>query len=230
MNRWPKYQALVVLQIAMSILFLSGCILVSDPTPIPATNTPTAADIIIPATATTQNEATDVPATAVPTETVLTETATPVETATSMPTFTNTPLPSQTATQLPSATPFPYGLQIGTPAYINNFRYPAAGCNWIGVAGQVFNTHGDAQTNLVVLVTGVYNAQAVNAVGVTGTVAGDTYGPGGYEIQIGNEPIASEDQLSIQVFDLAGFALTEAFSFDTSAACDENLIIINFSP
>jgi hypothetical protein len=97
------------------------------------------------------------------------------------------------------------------------------------VAGQVFGESGDPVINLVVLVSGTYNGKTINAVGVTGTVTGDIYGPGGYEIQIGDIALATAGKLTIQVFNLDGLPLSRAFPFDTSSACNENLVIINFT-
>ena len=101
--------------------------------------------------------------------------------------------------------------------------------DWIGVAGQVFGTDGEPKTNLVVVVRGWFGGVKNEVVAVTGTVAGDIYGPGGYEAVIGDAPQATQKQLSIQVFDLDGHPLTAITRFDTYDACDKNLIIINFS-
>jgi len=226
---------------AFSVLFLgvvtaSGCILVEEPTPQPPTTTPTAEDVIIPYTATPENTAIVETASAIPTDTP--EEATPVPSATPLPTrtptltptLTSTQTPTHTPTHTPSPTPFLYRLQSGSPAYIKNFAYPDAGCNWIGVAGQVFGEEGDPLTNLVVLVSGTYNGKAFEGIGVTGTVAGDIYGPGGYEVKIGSTLLNTQGQLSAQVFDLDGNPLTGAVTFNTVYDCDKNLIILNFAP
>jgi hypothetical protein len=57
------------------------------------------------------------------------------------PTHTNTGTPAPTVTQ----TPFPLILQSGSPAYIQNFAHMDAGCNWLGIAGQVFDVDGKNQ-------------------------------------------------------------------------------------
>jgi hypothetical protein len=217
--------------LAMAALVVNGCILIEEPTAQPATATATPEDIIIPDTATPQTTAIIETATALPSDTPAADT--PVPSATPLPsaTATNTATATQTATLIrtPTPTPLPYSLQPGSPAYISNFAHPQAGCNWIGVAGQVFGPQGVPQTNLVVVVEGLYGGKVINAVGVTGTVAGDIYGPGGYEVAFSNTLLATQGMLSAQVFDLSGNPLTEAITFDTYSSCAKNLIIINFS-
>jgi len=221
----------VSLILVLMALLMGGCILIEEPTPQPATTTPTPSDIIIPNTATPQGTVVIDTATILPTNTSVADT--PVPSATPLPTQTATRVPTATqtptATNTPSPTPFPYRLQPGSPAYINNYAHPQAGCNWIGVAGQVFGQQGVPQPNLVVVVKGFYDGKGIDAVGVTGTVAGDIYGPGGYEVPFSNKLLATQGKLTVQVFDISGNPLTEAVAFDTYTSCSKNLIIINFS-
>ena len=223
---------------ALAAGLLSGCILAYEPTPLPLTATVRVT--VVP------NTATVLPTIIVPSKTALatltpiaspTNTSIPTKTATSAPSPTNTSVPTKTATSKPSPTAtftltptaLPYSLQPGTPAYIKNFAYPAKGCNWIGAAGQVFGADGKPQLNLVVVVKGVYGGKPIEMIGVSGTIAGDIYGPGGFEVQIGSTPLPTKGQLSIQVFDLEGNPLTDAVVFDTYSDCGRNLIIVNFS-
>ena len=218
-----------VLTTAIHVLLLlsfSGCVLVTEPIAL-FTDTPMPDDFIIPNTATSEKTADT--ATTIPSETAVVETSTPIGTNTPQPTKTFTPLPTKTFTAVPTRTPYPYALQAGSPVYIENFAYPEAGCDWIGVAGQVFGKGGQPQANLVIVVKGWYGGVKNEIVAVTGTVAGDIYGPGGYEAVVGGAPKATQKTLSIQVFDLDGNALTKITQFDTYDACDKNLIIINFS-
>lgn len=208
---------------------LTGCILIPNPTPQPATSTPTPADSIIPPTATVLGTVMNETATALPTEPTAANTQAASPTSTYLPTRTNVPAPTPTWTSTPSPTPFPYALQPGTPAYVANFAYPQKGCDWIGAAGQIFGADGKPQINLIVVVSGIYGGQTIDALGITGTGAGAAYGPGGYEVQIANQPRATTGQLTIQVFDLDNRPLTEAVAFNTYQACDKNLIIINFA-
>ena len=201
-------------------LLLSGCYLILEPTPtssVPATDT---------ATPVTPVKETDTPVRTATSE----NTATAAETLTPSftPTKTLTATPAKTATPVDTATPMPYTLQVEAPVYIKNFVHIDAGCDWLGVAGQVFDANGDPVLNLVLVAAGTLNGKAINLTAVTGIPEADVYGPGGYEIQLAGEALASSQDLNIQVFDLQGNALSEAYVFDTYADCTRNLAIINF--
>lgn len=119
-----------------------------------------------------------------------------------------------------------YKVQDGTPIFIQNFAHASAGCQWMSVAGQVFDSTSNPAKNLVVNISGTLNGQTIDLLGVTGNA--EQYGAGGYDIQLGTTPIASTGTLSIQLFDLSGKPLSEKMSFDTSADCSQNVVLINF--
>ena len=127
------------------------------------------------------------------------------------PTLTNTGTPAPTVTQ----TPFPLILQSGSPAYIQNFAHMDAGCNWLGIAGQVFDADGKTIKNLVVNVKGNLGQTIIDEIGLTGVPEADIYGPGGYEIKIADKAVDSENTLKIQVFDIHGNNLTNAIAIKT---------------
>jgi len=171
----------------------------------------------------------DVPtATLEPTlEVIPTETAT----ATLEPTATlPPPTPTQTAVPQPTATAtaVPFQVQRMTPIFMTNFVHADAACNWQGVAGQVFDANDTPIPNYIVKITGLYNSQPVNLMGITGMIAGLPYGPGSYEIVLGATPLDSVDSLSVQLFDNAGNPVTDPLAFSTSKDCNKNLVIINF--
>ncbi|MCC6148054.1 MAG: hypothetical protein IT308_10860 [Anaerolineaceae bacterium] len=165
----------------------------------------------------------------------VTPTMTRTATFTATTTFTNTPTQTTTPTQTPlptlTRTPtlviLPYSIQPSTPAYLQNFSHPEAGCNWMGVAGQVFNRAGGPILNMVVVVEGIINNAPVEGIGLTGL--NNAYGPGGYEIQLGSGVAGSLNSVSITLYDLAGVPMTNPFSFSTFADCSRNLIVINFN-
>ncbi len=136
------------------------------------------------------------------------------------------------STPEPEATPVPfeavYGVQTGSPAYTDNFAHLSAGCAWQGIAGQVFNANNEPVMNLIVKVSGKWNGKEIASVGVTGMVAGLPYGPGSYEIVLGDKAVNSKDTLYLQVFDEAQKPLTELISISTQADCQKNLMIFNF--
>jgi len=152
-------------------------------------------------------------------------------TATEAPTLTTTFIPSQTPTKVPSVTPtaLPYTVQAGTPVYTTNFGYSDAGCNWLGVGGQVFDENGSPVINLVIWVRGSIENTPFEAIVLSGTAEGDKYGPGGYEAIIHNAVLETSGIFSIQILDLNGNILTDQVFFDTYAQCDQNLILINFT-
>jgi hypothetical protein len=177
--------------------------------------------------ATPTTAATTVAATNVPTEA---NTNTPTATTASS-TFTPTAIPptvTPSFTPTPTTTPLTFALQSGSPSYVTNFVHTGKGCNWSGVAGQVFDNDGNPLSNYVIKVTGKYKGVAVSLVAMTGMVSGTPYGPGSYEVVLGSSAVDSTGLLFIQLFDPNGKALTEKISFNTYADCKKNLAIINF--
>lgn len=147
-------------------------------------------------------------------------------------TFTPTSIPptaTPSFTPTPTQSPLRFSLQSGSPTYLKNFAHSSKGCKWAGVAGQVFDSNGTPLTNYIIKITGKYNGVTIKKVAVTGMVNGDPYGPGSYEIVLGSSAVKSTGKLFIQLFSPDGVALTQKISFNTSANCSKNLIIINFS-
>lgn len=147
-------------------------------------------------------------------------------TAQHTPTPTLTPVeitltPEPTSTQTPS----PYKLQVENPFYLENFNHPVKGCQWLGVAGQVFDHFGQPQLGLTVR-AGRVTGETEFLETTTGLAV--AYGPGGYEITLGDSPIDSSQTYWIQIFDENQMALTEKYYFDTYVDCMRNLIVLNF--
>lgn len=145
---------------------------------------------------------------------------------------TQEPTPAAEASAEPEATPIPfdaeYVVQPGSPVYLDNFAHPSEGCDWQGVAGQVFGANGEPVNNLIVKVSGEWDDKEVAIIGVTGMVAGLPYGPGSFEIVLGNKAVKSSAPLLLQIYDQAQKPLTEPFPISTKADCKKNLLIINF--
>ncbi len=120
-----------------------------------------------------------------------------------------------------------YVVQPGTPAQVTNFLAPEAGCSYLGITGQVFDLSGKPVTGLIIEVTGELDGNDVLQIVLSGSAT--KLGPGGYEIKLADRAIASQQTLSIQVFDLAGLALSDQIFFDTSGECDANQILLNFT-
>ena len=218
----------VLFAVIIASFLLSGCYLLPESAATPTGTT----DIgtIEAATAISTSAATSTPAISAVTVTPL---IAPTRTQTLIPTKTSTPtktaLPTKTSTPTLTSTPLPYILQEEAPTYARNFVHSDAGCNWLGLAGQVFGSDGTPQLNLVVVVKGKLGSATLDLAGVTGIPEADAYGPGGYEIQLADKATASNGSLSAQVFDLNGNPLSAAYPFDTYADCEKNLIVINFT-
>lgn len=247
MIRKILWMFILLIMTACTILYTDGGdIFFDDPTPTPAicencTLEPTSIATEEP-TQDVEPSATMIPATVEPTSTIP-PTQTLPATSTAAPTFTSTAIPP-TATKTavpPTATstaipPTPtstaiaevYVVQPATPVFMENFVHTTEGCAWQGVAGQVFDAAGKPVTNLIIKVSGKWNGKDVSLVGITGMVSGLPYGPGSYEIILGNQALNTVDQLQIQVFKADQTPLTNPLSFSTSADCGKNLVMINF--
>lgn len=203
--------------------------------PQPVCPQPVCPTIVIPTCAILPAPTTETPGKTVTPSITLSPTRT--STITRTPTFTNTP--SKTATETatltvtitrtPTRTPTSSAAfipQANNPLYAQNFAHPELGCNWMGIAGQVFDRSGKPLVNVVLVVEGVLNGVAVNGVGLTG--ANSAYGPGGYEIQLASSLISSTGSLRITLYNLNGIALSDSILFNTYADCGKALVILNF--
>jgi hypothetical protein len=104
--------------------------------------------------------------------------------------------------------------------------HPDAACNWIGVGGEVFDLQGAPLVGITVQMGGVLAGTRINLLSLTGTAV--QYGPAGYEFALGENPVASEQSLWIQLLDQAGLPLSDKVFINTSDECQKNLILINF--
>ncbi len=157
----------------------------------------------------------------------------PIQQMTPTPSSTTiapTELPPNQFTLEPEQTSVPflpeYILQNGSPIFTINFAHPNEGCNWLSVAGQVFDSIGRAQTELVLFLGGTLEGKTIDTATLTGLAP--AYGPGGFEIKLSDHPVASSQSLYIQIFDMDGNQLSEKIYFDTKSSCEENIILINF--
>jgi hypothetical protein len=165
---------------------------------------------------------TNTPALTLPPTWTATATFTPAASKTAAPTETPTPTP-MTPTPEPEA---PFALQVGSPARIQNFVNDA-GCEWMGVFGQVFDLGNSPILNLTVHLAGeLEGLDPIDLYAITGSAS--DLGPGGYLFNVADQAIASEDSLWIQLEDGSGNALSDQIFLDTSESCSENLIMVNW--
>jgi hypothetical protein len=204
---------------AAGLCMLTACTL-TTPTP-NEVSTPSAILTVIPdQTAPTISTTAEPQATSTPSANTTLSLSTP-----GVSQVTQEPTPNKAIAGFPKPE-YPYGLQIGTPALLQNFLN-TDGCNYLGVGGQVLKLNGDAVSGLVVEITGTLSGNNILNLALTGNA--QNLGPGGYEIKIGNQPVDSNGTLKIQVFDLNGEPQTPLIPIETFADCNKNFVLVNFS-
>ncbi|MEA3349575.1 MAG: hypothetical protein U9Q82_03020 [Chloroflexota bacterium] len=119
-----------------------------------------------------------------------------------------------------------FEVQQGTPITMSNWAHPEAGCNWLGVAGQVFDIEGSPAASFIVEAAGRLEGNQIVGLALTGLDS--VYGPAGYEIQLADHVIASQDEVWIQLKDYAGEPLSWPILIDTFDDCEKNVIVLNF--
>lgn len=119
----------------------------------------------------------------------------------------------------------PFNLQSVEPLYTTNFVHPEAGCDWMGVAGQIFDEDQQPVDGMVIVVEGVTNNSMVELLGYSGLA--EAYGPGGYELVLSN--VNGPGIFWIQLFGEDGKPLSEIYSFQMDGTCEQNLAVINFT-
>ena len=160
----------------------------------------------------------------------------PEPTATNTPVVVDTPIPTQQATAEGGDTDtgenpgegMPVIPHEGSPQDISSGAWHA-GCDWLGVAGQVVDLEGASVVGLIIELGGNLDGKQIgNPTLLTSTGLATGYGPGGYEIKLADKPVESLQSLWIRVLDQAGLPLSDKIYFDTFTDCDKNLIILYF--
>jgi hypothetical protein len=96
----------------------------------------------------------------------------------------------------------------------------------MGLAGQIIDVDSQPIKDIVVEVGGTLDDMPIFGLAVTGESS--VYGPGGFEIKLGDEPIESDDTLWVVVYDLDGNKIISPVFFSTYSDCERNLIVLNF--
>ena len=162
---------------------------------------------------------------------VPTDTPPPRPTATFPPTPTFFSLnPTLAGTGEATSTPsMPFVVQGRVAQAIPNIAYPDLECNWMGVAGRVFDLRGSPVTGQQVQLGGVLpGVSNIGNFNITLTGLAPQYGPGYYEFKLADKPIASDGTLWLQLLDQAGLPMSDKVYFSTYDDCEKNLILINF--
>ncbi len=148
--------------------------------------------------------------------------ATPTRTPT--PTPTNTPTetpigPSPTATN--TLSPFPFTRSNDSPFYLRNYAN-AAGCNWLGIAGEVLDLAGNP------VPAGSYRVHIWESGIDNRVVAGSapSYGSSGWEQFVLDAPAVRTYNLQLE--SSAGTPVSQVYQVQTRASCEENLLYFLF--
>lgn len=147
---------------------------------------------------------------------------TPTKTPTPTPTDTGTPTPigpPPTASQ--TLAPFIFTKSDNSPYYLQNFANDA-GCQWLGVAGEVLdlNRNPVPANSYVVHVWG-NDVDVKLAVG-----SAPEYSPSGWAQTLFNSPIVRD--YNVQLETPNGTAVSQVYAIQTRASCNQNLLKIDF--
>jgi hypothetical protein len=156
------------------------------------------------------------------------------ETPTLFPTITLQPSPTSFSlippTETPTLTPTPRApFSASVNVLQSDTTIPhlqASGCNWQGVGGSVVDANNSDIIGMVIRIAGRYNGKTVSMTTVSG-VSPD-YGKSGFEFVLGTVPIASTDDLYLQLLDQAGLPLADNIYIDTFNDCEKNLVLVRF--
>jgi hypothetical protein len=108
-----------------------------------------------------------------------------------------------------------------SPIYLQNYANNA-GCNWLGIAGEVFDLQGDpvpvGEYQVHVWESGIDNRVMVGGAPV--------YGPSGYEQFLFDSPRVEDHKLQLETRD--GRPVSPIYEVQTRATCHENLLYFVF--
>ena len=146
-------------------------------------------------------------------------------TGTMTPTFAPTLTPTITQTQTREVLPFVlFGEQETMSSALIR---PQLDCDWLVIAGQVWDLQGDPVTDSVsVHLFGELNGYEIDQYRSPGTE--EAYGESGYEFALEGFVLDSAESLYIQLVDADNFPLSNPYLLQTYEDCQQNLILVNF--
>lgn len=136
--------------------------------------------------------------------------------------------PTSTLTPPPPEAGYPFEVRQGNPKAIPNIYHPELGCNWMGVGGQVIDMSNAPVIGLIIRLGGRAPGLTITEDMISLTGLALSYGRSGYEFTLANQPIATRNQLWLQLISQEGSPLSAQVFFDTYESCEQNLIIIDF--
>jgi len=208
-------------EIAPPTLAIAAALPTVTPTPTEGPLQPTWTPLAAPPTATSLPGNTRLPtSTPSPVPTLPSRTPTPTHT----PTPSNTPTPTPTGpTPTPSSTrsAFPFTKTDNSPFYLQNYAN-TAGCNWLGVAGEVLdlNRNPVSPGSYVVHVWGSDIDERL----LVGSAP--AYSPSGWEQFLFDSPVIRD--YNVQLETPNGTAVSQIYRVQTRSSCNENLLRLDF--
>ncbi len=177
--------------------------------------------------------------TVTPTITIIPRAATWTPTATIQPSPSRTKAPTWTplpgmitpsvtptgTTPTTSPTPMPASAVITYQA--STEFHPAENCDWLGVGGKVLDADGTPLQFQEILMGGSLEGKTISYFTLSGTAS--AYGQSGFELILGDHPIASTQTLWIQLLDNTAKPLTDRIFIDTYDTCTQNLVMVVFT-
>lgn len=144
------------------------------------------------------------------------------------PGITGTAVPgiTSTVTITPTRGVYPYQLSSDQEAFSSDLLRPELGCDWLVIAGQVWDLTGKEVPGMTLHLFGEIAGYSIDQTTISGRAT--VYGDSGYEFALEHVVVDSDGTLFIQLLDADGSALSMPYAIETFADCQKNLILINF--
>ncbi len=130
-------------------------------------------------------------------------------------------------TRTPTPEIFPFVLDGAPEPVASDLIRPQLGCDYLIIAGQVWDLHGDPVTNSARLhLYGELGGFEIDEYSNPGSAL--VYGQSGYEFILKGLVVNSERTLTLQLEDTEGNPLSSPYTIQTYQDCQKNLILVNF--
>jgi hypothetical protein len=137
------------------------------------------------------------------------------------------PTLTETVTSTPTPEIFPFVLDGAPEPVASDLIRPQLGCDYLIIAGQVWDLHGDPVTNSARLhLYGELGGFEIDEYSNPGSAL--VYGQSGYEFILKGLVVNSERTLTLQLEDTEGNPLSSPYTIQTYQDCQKNLILVNF--
>jgi hypothetical protein len=110
---------------------------------------------------------------------------------------------------------------LESPRDLQNYSN-SAGCNWLGIAGEVFDLAGNPVSSGLYQVH-IWDGGIDERVPVGGSLA---YGPSGYERFLFDSPRVQDHNIQLET--ASGTAVSQVYRVQTRASCNQNLLYFVF--